>query len=246
MLHTRACEVLGIEVPILCAPMGPDITSPELAAAVSNAGGLGILSWGLLPPPMLRDLIARMRELTDKPFGVNLILQFPVEESVEVCIQERVPVLSFYWGDPSPYVARAHAVYKQKVVEATETGTVRTTLFGGLWPHAPHRALRTPFVEQWLPEEARGNEQRPDEPIIGQTTLAGAQMPVPRFMSVPPSASVSGDIESMALLAGQGVGLVRELEPAAEVVREMIEGAREIITRRFAGLMAGASKKDAG
>jgi NAD(P)H-dependent flavin oxidoreductase YrpB (nitropropane dioxygenase family) len=71
--------LLGIEHPIIAAPMGPDLTGPELVAAVSNAGGLGILQAQLTPPPLFRREIQRVRELTDKTFGVNLILHFPVE-----------------------------------------------------------------------------------------------------------------------------------------------------------------------
>jgi nitronate monooxygenase len=107
MLRTRLCERLGIEVPIIAAPMGW-VTGPELAAAVSNAGGLGIMSFSLNPPPALREQIRRVRRLTDKPFGVNLILAFPQDENVAVCLEERVPVLSFFWGDPSRYVGPAH------------------------------------------------------------------------------------------------------------------------------------------
>jgi nitronate monooxygenase len=110
MLHTRLCDLLGIEVPILCAPMGPNITRPELTAAVSNAGGLGIMQAQLYPPPLLRQQLRYLRDLTDKPLGVNFMLHFPHEENVAVCLQERVPVLSFFWGGPTPYVEPAHAV----------------------------------------------------------------------------------------------------------------------------------------
>src|SRR6266487_1317442 len=109
MLHTRLCDLLGIEYPIIVAPMGPNITGVELAAAVSNAGGMGIISFGANPPPLLREQIRRLRELTDKAFGVNFILEFPVQDHIAACIEEKVPVLSFFWGDPSPYVERAHA-----------------------------------------------------------------------------------------------------------------------------------------
>src|SRR5262249_1325743 len=61
------------------------------------------------PPPLFRQVIRRVRELTARPFGVNLVLHFPVEDHVAVCLEERVPVLSFFWGDPTPYVGRAHA-----------------------------------------------------------------------------------------------------------------------------------------
>ena len=105
MLRTRLCDLLGLQVPIVAAPMGLDITTPELAAAVSNAGGLGLVSFGENPPPLLRALIRRVRALTDRPFGINLILAFAAEEQVAACIEERVPVLSFFWGDCAPYVA---------------------------------------------------------------------------------------------------------------------------------------------
>ena len=81
--------------------MGPDVSGPELVAAVSNAGGLGIMQAQLHPPPLLRQAIRRVRQLTDKPFGVNLLLHFPCDEGVTVCVEERVPVLSFFWGDPA-------------------------------------------------------------------------------------------------------------------------------------------------
>jgi enoyl-[acyl-carrier protein] reductase II len=95
--------------------------------------------------------------------------------------------------------------------QAGEGGTVRTVLFGHGWPIAPHRTLRTVFVEQWLGREARGQESRPDEPVVGQTVIGGQAMPVLRFMRFPPNGEASGDIDSMDLLAGQGVGLVRAI-----------------------------------
>jgi len=108
-VKTNLCHMLGIEHPIIAAPMGPDLTGPDLVAAVSNAGRLGTLQAQLCPPPLFRQEIRRVRALTDRPFGVNLILHFPVEDHVAVCLEERVPVLSFFWGDPTPYVGRAHA-----------------------------------------------------------------------------------------------------------------------------------------
>src|SRR5215475_15328811 len=107
-MRTDFCDLMGIEHPIVAAPMGPDLSGPELVAAVSNAGGLGILQAQFCPPPIFREEIRRVRALTVKPFGVNLLLHFPVEEQVAVCLEERVPVLSLFWGDPTPYVARAH------------------------------------------------------------------------------------------------------------------------------------------
>ena len=79
-MKTNLCHMLGIEHPIIAAPMSPDLTGPDLVAAVSNAGGLGILQAQLCPPPLFRQEIRRVRALTDRPFGVNLVLHFPIED----------------------------------------------------------------------------------------------------------------------------------------------------------------------
>ena len=336
MLRTRLSQLLGIEFPIFSAPMGPDLAGPDLAAAVSGAGGLGLMQAQLSLPADFREQIQRVREATDKPFGVNFILALPHEENLSVCLEEHVPVISFFWGDPARYVERIHAAgskvflqvgsveaarraaaagvdviiaqgteagghvegevatmalaprivdavaplpvavaggiadargvvaalalgaeavvlgtrflatheanahpeYKQKLLEAGEKDTVRTILFGHGWPHAPHRTLRTSFVEQWLGNESRAQESRPDEPVIGKTWIGGREIPIQRFMSFPPSARVTGDIDSMALLAGQAVGLVNEIRPAASVVRELADGAARLIEQRLSSLVS--------
>jgi NAD(P)H-dependent flavin oxidoreductase YrpB (nitropropane dioxygenase family) len=224
-IKTVLCDMLGIEYPIIAAPMGPDLTGPESVAAVSNAGGLGILQAQFCAPPRFRAEIHRVRALTDKPLGVNLLLHFPIEE--QVTISE----------------SRAHPHYKQKVLEASEADTVRTILFGYGWPNAPRRTLRTEFVRQWLGQEGRGQESRPDEPVVGQTVLGGQPMPVLRFMGFPPNSSATGDIDSMDLLMGQNAGLVREIVPAGHIVRELVEEARQIISQRLAQLIAATQKE---
>src|SRR5262249_35771874 len=108
-MKTNLCHMLGIEHPIIAAPMGPDLTGPDLVAAVSNAGGLGILQAQFCAPPVFRREARRVRAPTARPFGVNLLLHFPVEDQVAICLEERVPILSLFWGDPTPYVGRAHA-----------------------------------------------------------------------------------------------------------------------------------------
>jgi NAD(P)H-dependent flavin oxidoreductase YrpB (nitropropane dioxygenase family) len=95
--------------------------------------------------------------------------------------------------------------------------------------------LRTAFVQQWLGQEARGQESRPDEPAVGHTVVAGQPMPVLRFMGFPPNCDASGDIESMSLLAGQCVGLVGQIKPAGQIVRELAEEARQIVSQRLTG-----------
>jgi nitronate monooxygenase len=83
--------------------------------------------------------------------------------------------------------SRAHPQHKQRLLESDEEGTVRTILFGHGWPNAPHRTLRTAFVEQWLGQEARGQESRLDEPAVGPTVIGGQAMPVLRFMGFLPN-----------------------------------------------------------
>src|SRR6478736_3437781 len=70
---TRLCDLLDIEYPIIQAGMA-NVAGPELVAAVSNAGGLGVLSATMVAPDLLREQIHTIRSLTDRPFGVNLIL----------------------------------------------------------------------------------------------------------------------------------------------------------------------------
>src|SRR6478609_8865941 len=111
MIHTNACDVLGIVHPIVQAGMaGPWFTNAELVAAVSNAGGLGIL--GCLDRSADEDVaeIQRIRTLTDRPFGVNFVLHHRDDDTFAACLTERVPIFSFFRGDPAEAVARVHEV----------------------------------------------------------------------------------------------------------------------------------------
>jgi NAD(P)H-dependent flavin oxidoreductase YrpB (nitropropane dioxygenase family) len=108
MLKTALCRQLGIEYPIFSVGMGGGMAGPELTAAVSNAGGCGVFGGGGLPAPYIRQQLRHLRTLTDKPFGVNIILPLLQEGQIEACIDEKVPVLVLFWGDPKPYVEEAH------------------------------------------------------------------------------------------------------------------------------------------
>jgi len=107
-MKTVLTERLGIELPIIQAPMGGAV-GPRMAAAVSNAGGLGMLVPWRAKPETVRQQIRETRALTSRPFGVNLVIAFPQEERLAVCLEERVPLISFFWGDPSALTARAKA-----------------------------------------------------------------------------------------------------------------------------------------
>src|SRR5215218_9177090 len=105
-MKTSLCDRLGIEVPIIQAPMGGAV-GPALAAAVCNAGGLGMLVLWRADADTIRRVVRETRALTSRPFGVNLNLDFPQEERLAVCLEERVPVISLFWRDPGDLVARA-------------------------------------------------------------------------------------------------------------------------------------------
>ncbi|MBC7263558.1 MAG: enoyl-[acyl-carrier-protein] reductase FabK [Chloroflexi bacterium] len=104
MIKTVLCDLLGIEHPIIQGGMAW-VSTPELVSAVSEAGGLGIIGAGNAPAHLVRDWIHRTREMTSKPFGVNIPLFTPELDSVmRVCIEEKVPVVATGAGNPAPYI----------------------------------------------------------------------------------------------------------------------------------------------
>jgi NAD(P)H-dependent flavin oxidoreductase YrpB (nitropropane dioxygenase family) len=104
---------MGIELPVALGGMGTG-TSPELVAAVSGAGGLGILGATHLPPARIAASAAAIRALTNRPFGLNFLLAFIEEDRFAAALEQRPGVLSFAWPWPeqdlAAYFARAHEV----------------------------------------------------------------------------------------------------------------------------------------
>ena len=327
MTMTALCERLGIEIPIVQAPMGGAV-GPALAAAVSNAGGLGTLAlWGA-DIEALRRQVRETRALTSKPFAVNLNLEFPQEERLDACLQEGVPVISFFWREPSALVARAkaggaivlhtvstarearaavecgvdvvvaqgweagghvrgtvatmplipavvdavgsipviaaggiadgrglaaamalgasgawigtrflashevaiHPHYRERLLRATENDTVYLEeLFDIGWPKAPHRVLRNSTVAEWEAAGRPATGKRPGEGEVVATSKSRG--PIVRYRSYTPAADADGDIDALSLWAGQSVGLVQKIQPAAEIVREIDNEARTILRR---------------
>jgi len=327
MLRTPLCHQIGIAYPIFSVGMGP-VAGPELAAAVSNAGGCGVLGGVLKPAPYLRQEIQQLHTLTDKPFGVNLILPLLQEGQFDTCLAERVPLLVLFWGDPSPYVAEAHRrgmkvfiqvgsveeataaaaagvdaiiaqgveagghvksrtalstlvpavvqavtpvpvlaaggiatghgvvaalslgaqavsmgtrflcsteaaatqAYKERVVRSTAEDTVYTMLFDLGWPDAPHRVLRNTAFAEWEATGRPASGQRPGEgTIVGTVSLAGTTLEVPKYGALMPIASFRGDMESVALLAGESCSLVPDIKPAGQIVQDVVREAEEVI-----------------
>ncbi len=104
MIQTSLCELLGIKYPIFQGGMAW-VSDAELAAAVSNAGGLGIIAAGNAPADFVRGQIQKAKLLTDKPFGVNIMLMSPfAEEVAKVVAEERVAVVTTGAGNPSGFM----------------------------------------------------------------------------------------------------------------------------------------------
>ena len=107
-MKTRLTEMVGIKYPIVLSGMSW-ISVPKKVAAVSNAGGLGILATGPLNAAQTREAIREIRKLTDKPFGANASLMFPgAVENAKVLLQEKVPVINFALGKGDWIVKEAH------------------------------------------------------------------------------------------------------------------------------------------
>ena len=323
-MRTALCDKLGIERPIIQAPMG-GASCPELAAAVSNAGGLGMLALWSVDLDGVRRQIRETKALTQRPFGVNLNLAFDQQERLTACFEEGVSIISLFWGDPAPLVGRIHEAgalvlhstpdatdarqaveagvdiivaqgweagghvrgqmtslslipsvvdavaptpvvaaggiadgrglaavlalgasgawigtqflaakeaaihprYRELLLEATGTDTVYTRLFDGSWPNAPHRVLRNSTVRTWEAAGCPASGSRPGEgEVLATSPLRGE---LERYRSVTPGADATGDIEALSLWAGQGVGLVKRVQGAAEIVHEIMDEARSVL-----------------
>ena len=113
-MKTRITELFGIQHPVVLSGMNV-VTQPKIVAAVSNAGGLGILAIATHTPEQTRKEIREIRALTDKPFGINQILVSPrAKANIGVVIEEKVPVVNYSLGRPW-FIDDVHA-YGGKVI----------------------------------------------------------------------------------------------------------------------------------
>ncbi len=325
-MRTALCARLGIDVPVIQAAMGT-AACPPLAAAVSNAGGLGMLQFGWLAPEEIREQIGHTRVLTDRPFGAGFVLDRPQEERVEAALDAGIGIISLFWGDPAPYVARVHGTggllmhavgsvaearqavqvgvdiviaqgweagghvrgevstlalvpavvdaiapvpvvaagaigdgralaailalgamgawigtrflmaieanihpdYQAALVPATAADTFISALFDVGWEDAPARALRNSTARAWEAAGRPPRGQRPGESdTLYRSPTKGTAL---RYESTTPPADAQGDVEAGSLWAGQGVGLVSRRQLAGEIVREIVEEARDVLGR---------------
>jgi nitronate monooxygenase len=128
-LRTRLCDLFDIDVPIVNAPMGGGDAPGRLAAAVSNAGGLGLIGGTAVGgEDWVVEQVRAARELTDRPFGVGFISHFPnTADLVHAALREGVKVIAHSFADPAPFVAPAHdagalVLCQVRTVEAARRG----------------------------------------------------------------------------------------------------------------------------
>lgn len=148
ILRTKLCDLLGIEYPILLAGMG-GVARAELVAAVSEAGGLGIIGAASMSPRRIAEEIRQVRSLTSKPFGVDLILPANaaaggdtgtrvafaaldgIQKQMEVVLDERVPVFASGLGNPAPWVPRMHELGMKVICLTGNVRNARRLAAGG-------------------------------------------------------------------------------------------------------------------
>jgi len=100
-IATRFTQRFGVRHPFACAGMAFAGLTPDLAIAVSKAGGIGAIGVGVTPPSRLREYIRAVKAATPSPFNVNCITCFDNDAQVKVCAEEGVPIVSWHWGHPS-------------------------------------------------------------------------------------------------------------------------------------------------
>jgi NAD(P)H-dependent flavin oxidoreductase YrpB (nitropropane dioxygenase family) len=313
-MHTRFTALVGCEVPIQLAPMGT-ISTPELVAAVTAVGAMGMTSMPMAPPEAVAEALDRYAEAAQGPFGFNVLMPFLDAEVVDVAAQG-CRLVDFYHGDPDPtlvervhrndalagwqvgsvasaraaadagcdllvvrgtegggrmygsrslwpllvevldavdvpvlaaggiaegrgvaaalaagaagvrmgtrFVATpesgAHPDYKDAIVAASGSETVLTDSYRVMWPseQAHARVLRSALEHaSALPEDAS----------VGKMTMGPMTVDIPRFGIPPPTATTEGDVDAMALYAGESVASINAVEPAGELVRRIAADA---------------------
>jgi NAD(P)H-dependent flavin oxidoreductase YrpB (nitropropane dioxygenase family) len=113
----------------------------------------------------------------------------------------------------------AHPVYVDALLRATGEDTVLTEAFSVMWPNAPHRVLRSCVAAA----------EALTEDVVGEFERGARTLPIPRFAVIAPTVRTRGIVEAMALYAGEGVGAVVRVQPAQEIVRDLMEGAARLL-----------------
>ena len=130
--NNAICNMLKIKYPIFQGGMAW-IGTAELASAVSNAGGLGLIGAGHMPPDILKAEIQKCKKWTDKPFGVNIMLMSPfVKEVMQLMVDERVPVVTTGAGNPGEYLPALKEVGSKVIPVVASVALARRLAKGGV------------------------------------------------------------------------------------------------------------------
>ena len=120
--------------------------------------------------------------------------------------------------------------YKQRIVAAAAADTVMTTLFDIGWPNARHRVIRNTTYERWEAAGRPASGQRPGEKQeVGELLLSGQRVLVQRYSVIPPLQSFDGDLDAMALYAGESVERIQDIVPAGELVERLLDELRRAV-----------------
>jgi NAD(P)H-dependent flavin oxidoreductase YrpB (nitropropane dioxygenase family) len=130
--------------------------------------------------------------------------------------------------------ANVHAQYKDRLVQAQSSQTVRTRIFGKHHPEFnPIRVLKNRVVREWNERESEVPSDNSAQPIVGSMEMFGVSTDLRKFTNLVPMPSASGDFDELPLLAGQGVGLIHSVAPIQHVVDVMVRDARTILNRSW-------------
>ncbi|MGM0369758.1 MAG: enoyl-[acyl-carrier-protein] reductase FabK [Bacillota bacterium] len=310
MLQNELCDLLEIEYPIIQGGMAW-VATGELAGAVSQAGGLGIIGAGNAPADVVREEIKKVKEVTDKPFGVNVMLLSPyVDDVVQVVVEEEVPVVTTGAGNPAKYLddfnsigakvipvvpsvalARRMARYGvdaviaegneagghigrlntmalvPQIVDAIDLPVIAAGgvadgrgLVAALSLGAKGVQMGTRFVcaEECIAhnkyKEAIVNARDRDAVVTGRSTghpvrnlknkltrkiekLEEKDADKERIEELGigrlKQAVIDGDIEDGSVMAGQVAGMVSQVEPAADIIDDIVTRAIQILEERY-------------
>lgn len=221
-MHSRICELLQIKYPIIQGGM-IWCSGWELASAVSNAGGLGVIGSGSMHPDILRDQIRKCKAATDKPFAVNVPLLYPdLDAHIAIIIEEKVPIVITSAGNPATYTPKfkehgltvMHVIANVKFAKKAESAGVDAVIAEGF--------------------EAGGHNGREETTTLCLIPLIKSQVEIP----VVAAGGISGGAAMAAVLCLGADGVQMGSRFAATVESSAHEGFKQEIVKASDGATA--------
>ena len=198
------------------------VASPDAARAAADAGADALIVQGVEAGGHVQSTVGLLALLAEVRRAVSLPLLcaggIADPASARAVLAAGAAAIVMGTRFVASEESDAHPSYKARLLHAAGHDTVLTTLFDVGWP-APHRVLRNSTYERWEAAGRPPSGQRPDE---GDEIAAG----IPRYAVNMPLAGVEGEVEAMAMYAGQGVGAIEAVEPATAIVERFAAGLR--------------------